>query len=180
MRQQLALPVDGRTPPATSPASTKQASTRLAARPLRSAFLCHATRIRCALKCSTTPSAPAQPAVAADRFAREIVRIRIMEGSVPGDGAVEFAYCGRDRGSKCRPPSPPAPRSQYGILRLRPRIHEFGLRRARNLSSYHRLEVSYDVRFVPLPAVCWHRCCGHHLCRGLDARYNNALTRDHD
>jgi hypothetical protein len=78
----------------------------------------------------------AEHAVAADRFAREIVGIRIIDASVPGDGEVALAYCGYDRGSKCRPPSLPAPRSQYGIPRPRPRIYEFGLRRARNLGFY--------------------------------------------
>ena len=62
-----------------------------------------------------------------------------MEVSVPGDGEVELAYCGLDRGSKCRPPSPPAPRSQYGIRPPRPPIHEFGLRRATNRSSYPQI-----------------------------------------
>ena len=50
-----------------------------------------------------------------DRFAREIVAIRIMEASVPGDGEVELLYCGVDRASKCRPPSSAARMSQYGI-----------------------------------------------------------------
>jgi hypothetical protein len=38
--------------------------------------------------------------VAVDRFAREIVRFRIMEMSVPGGGKVGFGFCGTDRASK--------------------------------------------------------------------------------
>jgi hypothetical protein len=52
-----------------------------------------------------------------DRFAREIVAIRIMKVSVPGDGEVGLLCSGRNRVSKCSPPSPPAPKSQYGIPR---------------------------------------------------------------
>src|SRR6187431_3046544 len=62
-----------------------------------------------------------------------------MEVSVPGDGEVELVCCGADRASKCRPPSPPAPISQYGIPRPRLRIHEFGLRRARNLNFFPQI-----------------------------------------
>src|SRR5688500_11344861 len=83
--------------------------------------------------------AVAQHAAVADRFAREIGGIRMMYASVPGDGEVELAYCGGDRASKCRPPSPPAPISQDGIPLPRLRIHEFGLRRARNLGFFPQI-----------------------------------------
>jgi hypothetical protein len=45
--------------------------------------------------------AAAEHGIAADRFAREIVRFRIMTVSVPGDGEVGFVFCGTDRVLKC-------------------------------------------------------------------------------
>jgi hypothetical protein len=61
----------------------------------------HTKELQTAHALISDPAAAAEHGVAADRFAREIIAIRIMYVSVPGDGEVELLCSGIDRASKC-------------------------------------------------------------------------------